>query len=79
MLKSKNWKIASSLNINNQKSCLLKRSLATTSAGAKTTFGLSDNDRIFTNLYGRHDFKLKGMNKIKRYALNRTVFIIQEQ
>ena len=27
----------------------------------KTKFGgLKDSDRIFTNLYGRHDFKLKG-------------------
>ncbi|XP_061632331.1 NADH dehydrogenase [ubiquinone] flavoprotein 1, mitochondrial-like [Phyllopteryx taeniolatus] len=27
----------------------------------KTTFGpLSDKDRIFTNLYGRHDWRLKG-------------------
>lgn len=27
----------------------------------KTKFGgLKDDDRIFTNLYGRHDFKLKG-------------------
>jgi len=27
----------------------------------KTTFGpLADQDRIFTNLYGRHDFRLKG-------------------
>ncbi|KAJ1371544.1 NADH dehydrogenase [ubiquinone] flavoprotein 1, mitochondrial, partial [Parelaphostrongylus tenuis] len=27
----------------------------------KTTFGnLKDSDRIFTNLYGRHDYRLKG-------------------
>lgn len=27
----------------------------------KRTFGpLSDDDRIFTNLYGRHDYRLKG-------------------
>ena len=27
----------------------------------RTTFGgLKDEDRIFTNLYGRYDFKLKG-------------------
>jgi NADH dehydrogenase (ubiquinone) flavoprotein 1 len=27
----------------------------------KTKFGgLKDEDRIFTNLYGRHDYKLKG-------------------
>jgi NADH dehydrogenase (ubiquinone) flavoprotein 1 len=36
----------------------IKRNLATLST--KTKFGLSDSDRIFTNLYGRHDFKLKG-------------------
>jgi hypothetical protein len=30
-------------------------------APAKTTFGpLSDQDRIFRNLYGRHDWRLKG-------------------
>lgn len=27
----------------------------------KTTFGnLADEDRVFTNLYGRHDWRLKG-------------------
>lgn len=27
----------------------------------KTSFGnLKDEDRIFTNLYGRHDYRLKG-------------------
>lgn len=30
----------------------------------KTKFGpLSDEDRIFTNLYGRHDWRLKGALK----------------
>lgn len=30
----------------------------------KTTFGpLSDEDRIFTNLYGKHDWRLKGAIK----------------
>jgi hypothetical protein len=30
----------------------------------KTTFGnLADGDRIFTNLYGRHDWRLKGAFK----------------
>lgn len=30
----------------------------------KTVFGpLADQDRIFTNLYGRHDWKLKGALK----------------
>ena len=32
-------------------------------ATAKSSFGLSDTDRIFTNLYGRHDFRLKGAMK----------------
>lgn len=32
-----------------------------TTQSAKTKFGpLSDDDRIFTNLYGRHDWRLKG-------------------
>jgi hypothetical protein len=57
-LTSKNLKLRNSV----QASRLLKRSLAT--VGPKTSFGgLSDNDRIFTNLYGRHDFKLKGMKE----------------
>jgi NADH dehydrogenase (ubiquinone) flavoprotein 1 len=30
---------------------------------AKTYGGLKDEDRIFTNLYGRHDFRLKGALK----------------
>ncbi|KAG0042077.1 NADH dehydrogenase flavoprotein subunit 1, partial [Linnemannia elongata] len=31
---------------------------------ARTTFGnLSDEDRIFTNIYGFHDYKLKGALK----------------
>lgn len=30
----------------------------------KTTFGpLADQDRIFTNLYGRHDWRIKGALK----------------
>lgn len=30
----------------------------------RTTFGgLADQDRIFTNLYGRHDWRLKGAMK----------------
>lgn len=42
------------------------RSLSTAAATEqkkpeKTTFGgLKDEDRIFTNLYGRHDFRIKG-------------------
>merc|ERR1712127_266279 len=36
----------------------------TTAPPAKTKFGpLKDEDRIFTNLYGRHDWKLKGALK----------------
>lgn len=32
-----------------------------TQAPAKTKFGpLADSDRIFTNLYGRHEWRLKG-------------------
>jgi hypothetical protein len=35
----------------------------------KTKFGgLKDEDRIFTNLYGRHDWKLKG-------AVSRVIFV----
>ena len=30
---------------------------------AKTYGGLKDSDRIFTNLYGRHDFRLAGAKK----------------
>ena len=41
---------------------LLSRNTSTTTKPAeKTKFGpLKDEDRIFTNLYGRHDWKLKG-------------------
>ncbi|KAG7268570.1 hypothetical protein CRUP_003179 [Coryphaenoides rupestris] len=36
----------------------------TQNAPKKTTFGpLADEDRIFTNLYGRHDWRLKGAQK----------------
>lgn len=32
-----------------------------TAAPTKTKFGpLADSDRVFTNLYGRHDWRLKG-------------------
>lgn len=38
-----------------------KNATATQTKKEKTTFGpLSDEDRIFTNLYGRHDWRLKG-------------------
>ncbi|XP_061531455.1 LOW QUALITY PROTEIN: NADH dehydrogenase [ubiquinone] flavoprotein 1, mitochondrial-like [Phycodurus eques] len=40
---------------------LLDRFEASNQTELKTTFGpLSDKDRIFTNLYGRHDWRLKG-------------------
>jgi NADH dehydrogenase (ubiquinone) flavoprotein 1 len=38
---------------------MFRRSLATTTR----QFGLKDSDRIFTNLYGRHDYKLSGAKK----------------
>ena len=41
---------------------LLGRGLATVTPATAATgrkFGLSDADRVFTNLYGRHDFRLK--------------------
>jgi len=44
--------------------CLLAPSYSTEAKPAKTKFGdLKDEDRIFTNLYGRHDWKLKGAEK----------------
>ena len=53
-------------------------------ATAKTSFGLADSDRIFTNLYGKHDFKLKGALKrgdwyrTKDIILKGSQFIIDE-
>ncbi|XP_010773860.1 NADH dehydrogenase [ubiquinone] flavoprotein 1, mitochondrial-like isoform X2 [Notothenia coriiceps] len=51
----------------------------------KTTFGpLSDEDRIFTNLYGRHDWRLKGSmkrgdwHKTKEILLKGTDWILNE-
>lgn len=51
----------------------------------KTTYGnLSDEDRIFTNLYMKHDFKLKGAlkrgdwYKTKEIVLKGTDWIIKE-
>lgn len=51
----------------------------------KTKFGgLKDEDRIFTNLYGRHDFKLKGAMargdwyKTKEIVLKGSEWIINE-
>lgn len=38
-----------------------KRGLATVTEAPKRTYGgLRDQDRIFQNLYGHHDFRLKG-------------------
>lgn len=43
----------------------------------KTTFGpLADQDRIFTNLYGRHDWRLKGA--LKRGDWYKTKEIVQK-
>ena len=53
-------------------------------ATAKTSFGLADSDRIFTNLYGKHDFKLNGALKrgdwyrTKDIILKGSQFIIDE-
>lgn len=51
----------------------------------RTTFGgLADQDRIFTNLYGRHDWRLKGAlkrgdwYKTKEILLKGTDWIISE-
>jgi hypothetical protein len=43
----------------------------------KTKFGpLKDQDRIFTNLYGRHDFKLKGaMARVNKHNSFLVLFI----
>lgn len=39
----------------------IRRGLATVSDAPKRTYGgLRDQDRIFQNLYGHHDFRLKG-------------------
>lgn len=43
----------------------------------KTVFGpLADQDRIFTNLYGRHDWRLKGA--LKRGDWYKTKEIVQK-
>merc|ERR1712088_504207 len=54
-------------------------------APAKTTFGpLSDQDRIFRNLYGRHDWRLKGASargdwyKTKEIVCKGTDWILNE-
>lgn len=40
----------------------------------KTSFGnLKDTDRIFTNLYGRHDYRLKGA--LKRVSILSIFFV----
>ncbi|KAA0184364.1 NADH dehydrogenase [ubiquinone] flavoprotein 1, partial [Fasciolopsis buskii] len=66
----------------------LNVSYATTAAppsNSKTTYGpLSDEDRIFTNLYGRHDWHLKGAMgrghwyKTKEILLKGPDWIIEE-
>lgn len=76
-----------------QRSCsfaqgqLWRRSLSATAvlAGEKTSYGgLKDEDRIFTNLYGRHDWKLKGAlkrgdwYKTKEIVLKGSEWIIKE-
>lgn len=52
---------------------LLARSAAPVAVSAysttlRTITPLSDQDRIFTNLYGKHDFKLAGAKKRVRVA-----------
>lgn len=50
---------------------------ATPPAQTKTKFGpLADQDRIFTNLYGRHDWRLKGA--MKRGDWYKTKEIVQK-
>lgn len=39
------------------------RTLATVAAPRTSFGGLKDQDRIFTNLYGKHDYKLSGALK----------------
>lgn len=40
--------------------CSLQRSMSTTTPAAEKTFGpISDQDRIFQNIYGRHDTSIK--------------------
>uniref|UniRef100_A0AC34FZX6 Uncharacterized protein n=1 Tax=Panagrolaimus sp. ES5 TaxID=591445 RepID=A0AC34FZX6_9BILA len=40
----------------------------------KTTFGnLKDEDRIFTNLYGRHDFRLKASMARVRFTASKNI------
>jgi NADH dehydrogenase (ubiquinone) flavoprotein 1 len=53
---------------------LLRRGLATTAT--RTYGGLKDSDRIFTNLYGRHDWKLQGA--MKRGDWHRTKDILTQ-
>ncbi|EGF81780.1 hypothetical protein BATDEDRAFT_31463 [Batrachochytrium dendrobatidis JAM81] len=56
------------VSVNTPLSRVITSGLATVASSSKPaatrTYGnLSDNDRIFTNLYGRHDFKLEGAKK----------------
>lgn len=53
-----------SVNAALQASCNYSTPPGTPPPQTKTKFGgLADQDRIFTNLYGRHDWKLKGAMK----------------
>ncbi|KAG5441441.1 ndufv1NADH dehydrogenase flavoprotein subunit 1 [Clonorchis sinensis] len=67
------------------KLCGASVSTTPTSTATKTTYGpLSDEDRIFTNLYGRHDWHLKGSMqrghwyKTKEILLKGPDWIIEE-
>ncbi|KAJ1916502.1 NADH dehydrogenase [ubiquinone] flavoprotein 1, mitochondrial [Tieghemiomyces parasiticus] len=61
-----------------------RRGLATVTNVPKTYGGLRDQDRIFTNLYGRHDYRLKGAQargdwyKTKEILLKGDDWIINE-
>jgi len=58
---------------------LLERSVSVTyatEAATKTKFGdLKDEDRIFTNLYGRHDWRLKGALKRGDYYKTKEILL----
>lgn len=58
---------------------LLERSVSATyatEAATKTKFGdLKDEDRIFTNLYGRHDWRLKGALKRGDYYKTKEILL----
>ena len=73
--------------LNRQKTKAFYSVISPTSPGnlsPKTIGNLKDEDRIFTNLYGRHDFSLKGAlsrgdyYKTKEIILKGPEWIIQE-